>query len=323
MSHATAACPAGAPGVEPFGDALARHSLDLRRGDAATLQVNVGLVCNQRCRHCHLDAGPGRPEVMSPETMDAVVAYAERARFPVIDVTGGAPELVPGTDRLIERLAPLTPRLLLRSNLTALEPLADRWIPLLAAHRVVLVTSFPSTNRGQTDAQRGEGTWEASFRMLRRLNQAGYGREGTGLELDLVANPAGAFLPPGQAQAEERTRRELARRWGLSFNHLYTFANLPLGRFRTWLRQSGNLETYVARLAGAFNPCTIEGLMCRTLVSVAWDGTVHDCDFNLACGLPLGGRRRHVSELTGPPAPGSPIATGDHCYACTAGAGFT
>ncbi len=319
MSRATGAV----PDVEPFGDALARHSLVLRRAEAATLQVNLGLLCNQQCRHCHLNAGPERDEIMSPETMDAVVAYAERARFPTIDVTGGAPELVPGADRFIERLAPLARRVLLRSNLTALETRADRWLPLLVRHRVVLVASFPSVNRGQTDAQRGAGTWKTSVRMLQRLNEAGYGREGTGLELDLVANPAGAFLPPGQLQAEERTRRELARRWGVSFNHLYTFANVPLGRFRTWLEESGNLPGYLARLAENFNPCTVEGLMCRTLVSVGWDGTVYDCDFNLACDLPVGGRRRHVSELERAPAPGSPVATGDHCYACTAGSGFT
>jgi radical SAM/Cys-rich protein len=159
--------------------------------------------------------------------------------------------------------------------------------------------------------------------MLRRLNEAGYGREGTGLELDLVSNPAGAFLPPGQAQAEERIRRELARKWGVSFNHLYTFANMPVGRFRAWLKISGNLDGYLEKLAGAFNPCTVEGLMCRTLVSVDWEGYLHDCDFNLARGLALGGKRRHVSELDGPPAPGTAIPTGDHCYACTAGAGFT
>jgi radical SAM/Cys-rich protein len=323
MSHQTASSPVLPGALEPFSDVLARHSLELRRGEAATLQVNVGPLCNQQCRHCHLEAGPDRADVMSPEIMDAVVAYAERVRFSSIDITGGAPELVPGADRLVERLASLTPRLLVRSNLTALAARAERWIPFLATRRVVLVTSFPSTDRGQTDAQRGEGTWATAIGMLQRLNAVGYGREGSGLELDLVANPPGAFLPPGQVQAEERTRRELARRWGITFNHLYTFANVPLGRFRTWLRASGNLAGYLERLARNFNPCTVDGLMCRTLVSVRWDGTVYDCDFNLACDLPLGGRRQHVSELTGVPPPGSPIATGDHCYACTAGSGFT
>lgn len=305
-----------------FADTVARHGLRLVRGQAVTLQVNLGLLCNQECRHCHLAAGPRRREVMAPETMDQVLAYAARCRFSAVDVTGGAPELVPGLEGLLERLAARTPRLLVRSNLTALEGRPEL-ITLFAGLRAVVVASFPSTSPGQTDAQRGEGVFEASLRTLRRLNEAGYGREGTGLELDLVSNPAGAFLPPGQAQAEERMHRELARRWGISFSRLYTFANMPLGRFRAWLEASGNWETYLARLSGAFNPCTVEGLMCRTLVSVDWEGHLHDCDFNLACGLPLGGLRRHVSEEAGPPAPGSPIATGDHCYACTAGAGFT
>lgn len=305
-----------------FADTVASHGLELVRAQTAILQVNLGRLCNQECRHCHLAAGPGRREVMASGTMDEVVAYAARSRFSAVDVTGGAPEMVPGLEGLLERLAALTPRLLVRSNLTALEE-RQELIALFARLRAVVVASFPSTSPGQTYAQRGEGVFEASLRMLRRLNEAGYGREGTGLELHLVSNPAGAFLPPGQAQAEERMRRELARRWGISFSRLYTFANMPLGRFRAWLQASGNWETYLARLSGAFNACTVEGLMCRTLVSVDWEGQLHDCDFNVARGLPLGGLRRHVSEVTGPPAPGSPIATGDHCYACTAGAGFT
>lgn len=305
-----------------FADTLARHGLRLVRARTATLQVNLGLLCNQECRHCHLAAGPARREVMASGTMDEVVAYAARCRFSAVDVTGGAPEMVPGLEGLLERLAGLTPRLLVRSNLTCLEERPEL-IAVFARLGAVVVASFPSTNPGQTDAQRGRGVFDASLRTLRRLNEAGYGREGTGLELDLVSNPAGAFLPPGQAQAEERMRRELARRWGVSFSRLYTFANMPLGRFRAWLQASGNWEAYLARLSGAFNPCTVEGLMCRTLVSVDWEGFLHDCDFHVARGLPLGGLRRHVSELEGPPAPGSPIATGDHCYACTAGAGFT
>lgn len=306
----------------PFAETLARHGLSLVREAASTLQVNVGRLCNQACRHCHLRAGPGRLEVMPSRTMDDVAAYAGRCRFAVIDVTGGAPELVPGIEGFLERLAPLAPRLMLRSNLTALAG-RDHLIELLARLRAAVVASFPSTHSGQTDAQRGDGVFETTLGTLRRLNAAGYGREGTGLELDLVSNPAGAFLPPGQAQAEERARRDLARKWGIEFNHLYTFANMPLGRFRAWLRASGNLDDYLKKLAEAFNPCTVDGLMCRTLVSVDWEGFLHDCDFNLARGFGLGGRRRHVSEMPGPPAVGDPIATGDHCYACTAGAGFT
>jgi len=159
--------------------------------------------------------------------------------------------------------------------------------------------------------------------MLKRLNDAGYGAEETGLELNLVSNPTGAFLPGAQAQTEKKFRSDLARKWGLVFNNLFTFANVPVGRFSAWLKQSGNLNAYMQKLASSFNPCTIDGLMCRTLVSISWDGYVYDCDFNLARGVPLGGRKRHISHMDGLPEPGTPILAGDHCYACTAGSGFT
>jgi radical SAM/Cys-rich protein len=310
------------PATDPFADALARSRVELRRGETTTLQVNVGFLCNQSCRHCHQSAGPGRTEVMSRETMDEVEAYARRVGFPVIDLTGGAPELVPGIEGFLERLAPLAPRILFRANLTALGGRADL-IDLLARLRVVVVASFPSLNAAQTDAQRGRGVFEKSVATLRMLNAVGYGRAGSGLELDLVANPAGAFLPPVQSTAEARFRSELTRKWGIAFNRLYTFANVPLGRFRDWLTVSGNLEGYLRQLADGFNPCTVGGLMCRTMVSVSWDGVLYDCDFNIARSLPLGGARRHVSSAAGAPQSGRAIATGDHCFACTAGSGFT
>jgi radical SAM/Cys-rich protein len=259
---------------------------------------------------------------MTRETMDAVEAFAKRGRFSVVDLTGGAPELVPGIEGFLERLAPLAPRLLFRANLTALAERPDL-IALLARLRVVVVASFPSLSASQTDSQRGEGVFKTSIGTLRMLNAAGYGREDGGLQLDLVSNPGGAFLPPGQAPLEAQFHRELARSWGITFNHLYTLANMPLGRFRAWLTASGNLEAYLRQLAESFNPCTVGGLMCRNLVSVSWDGVLYDCDFNLARGLPLGGIRTHVSSVEGAPPPGTAIATGDHCYACTAGSGFT
>jgi len=310
------------PDLEPFSSALERHGLDLRRGETTTLQVNVGLICNQACRHCHLEAGPLRPQAMDRQTAAEVVALARRIGFRAIDVTGGAPELVPGIEDLLRDLAAATPRLMVRTNLTALAG-RQELIRLFRGLGAAVVASFPSTNPGQMKAQRGEGVWDTSLAMLLRLNEAGYGREGSGLDLDLVSNPAGAFLPPPQAEAEARFRRDLLRRWGITFNRLYTFANVPLGRFRAWLRETGNLDSYLEKLATTFNPCAVEGLMCRTLVSVAWDGTLYDCDFNLGVGLGIGRRRMHVSELRTLPLPGSPIATGDHCYACTSGAGFT
>lgn len=310
------------PAPVPFADALARSGAELRRGETTTLQVNVGLLCNQTCRHCHLDAGPNRTETMSRETMGAVEAFAGRGGFSAIDITGGAPEMIPGIEGFLARLAPLAPRLLFRSNLTALAGRADL-VDLLARLRVTVVASFPSLGPDETDAQRGGGVFASSIGTLRQLNAAGYGRDGSGLALDLVCNPGEAVLPSGQAQTEALFRRELAGRWGIAFNHLYAFANSPLGRFRAWLSSLGGLDGYLRQLADCFNPGAVPGLMCRSMVSVAWDGMLYDCDFNLARGLPLGGVARHVSSAPGAPAPGTAIATGDHCYACTAGSGFT
>ena len=310
--------------VESFRLTLSRHGLELTRGHTNTLQINVGLLCNQACRHCHLEAGHGRKEMMDGETVDAVVAFAQRGHFQVIDITGGAPELNPNLVDMIERLAPLAPRIMLRPNLTTLiDGKRDSLLSLCKKHHVAIVASFPSLNAIQAEAQRGKGAFEKSIAALKRLNSIGYGRDGSHLELDLVSNPTGAFLPASQAQEEKRFRRDLQRKWGITFNHIYTFANVPLGRFRQWLQHSGNLEVYLYNLSSRFNPCAVEGLMCRTLVSISWDGYLYDCDFNLAKGLYLGGRKTHISELAGPPKPGTPIAVSDHCYTCTAGSGFT
>jgi len=308
----------------PFSAALVKHGIKLRRVETYALQVNVGLICNRACKHCHLDAGPARTEAMDQETMDAVTAFAERSGFKVIDITGGAPELVPGIAAFVRRLAALTPRLIFRSNLSALH---DRekmdLLETLVAHKVVITASFPSINASQTDNQRGRGIFEKSVAVLQELNRRGYGQEGTGLELDLVSNPSGAFLPHAQEQAQKRFRQVLRDKYGIVFNNLFAFANVPLGRFRVWLERTGNLEGYIGKLAGNFNPCAVEGLMCRSQVSVSWDGFLYDCDFNLAANLPLGGHKVHVSEMVGPPAEESAISVADYCYTCTAGAGFT
>lgn len=308
-----------------FAAALAAHGVPpLVRGETQILQVNVGYRCDLTCRHCHLSAGPHRGEMMSRETMDQVIAYARRGRFLVADITGGAPELVPDLCHLLSELAEAVPQVMLRTNLTALSGSGrEQLLDLCRRLRVVLVASFPAVNAVQLEAQRGPGVWDRSVESLRQLNALGYGMPGSGLELHLAANPSGAFLPQGQAAAERHFRQALARQLGLSFNRLFIFANMPLGRFRAWLQTSGNETAYLARLAAAFNPQAAAGVMCRALVSVAWDGTLYDCDFNQAAGLPLDGGRRHVGELAGPPAAGAPIATGTHCFACTAGAGFT
>jgi radical SAM/Cys-rich protein len=309
---------------QPFRHALSRQGLKLKRGRTTTLQINVGLLCNQACRHCHLSAGPGRGENMDAATAEEVIAYAKRSDFEVSDITGGAPELNPNLARLIHGLSPFSQRLMIRSNLIALnDGTREDLFQLLQTHKVVIVASFPSLNEDQADSQRGKGVFRASIDALKKLSAVGYGQDGSGLELNLVSNPSGAFLPSSQKQMETRFRQVLQQKFGIVFNNFFAFANVPLDRFRQWLILSGNLETYLSKLVSSFNSCAVEGLMCRTLISVSWDGYFYDCDFNLARDLPMGGRKVHVSETKGPPPPGSPISVAYHCYTCTAGAGFT
>jgi radical SAM/Cys-rich protein len=309
--------------VMPFKSMLTQHHLELVRKPTQTLQINMGFLCNQTCQHCHLNAGPGRKENMDADTLEEVVAYARRSHFEAIDITGGAPELNPLLADLIVKVSTLTPKIMLRSNLSALQANMQHLIESLKSHRVVIVASFPSLNVTQSDSQRGDGIFEESIGALQQLNAAGYGRNGSGLELNLVSNPTGAFLPPDQEQTEKRYHQILAKKWKVTFNNLFNFANAPLGRFRQWLIQSGNFENYMQKLVSNFNPCAVEGLMCRTLVSVSWNGHLYDCDFNLARGLYLNAKKIHVSEMPGKLQPGTPIITADHCYTCAAGSGFT
>ncbi|MBW2219455.1 MAG: arsenosugar biosynthesis radical SAM protein ArsS [Deltaproteobacteria bacterium] len=308
--------------TESFKQTLAGHGLQLTRGRIETLQVNMGLLCNQACRHCHLNAGPDRKENMNLETVDQVVDYARRSQFKTIDITGGAPELNPNLVKLMEDLVPLSAKIILRSNLSAMN-INKNLVQFLEEHSICIVASFPSLNQTQVDSQRGEGSFKKIIDTLKNLNDVGYGHEGSGLELNLVSNPVGAFLPPPQVETERRFRKLLQQKWGIVFNSLFNFANVPVGRFRRWLEETGNFDGYMKKLVSAFNPCAIEGLMCRKLVSVSWDGFLYDCDFNLARGLPLGGSKIHVSEMSGPPEEGIPISASDHCFTCTAGTGFT
>lgn len=307
-----------------FAQTLETHNLALVRTETDTLQVNVGRRCNLACRHCHQESGPARDELMNRTTVDDIIAAAGRLRFTTIDITGGAPELLPHLPRLIGDLRPHVRRLTVRSNLVALgSEQTAHLIGLYREHRVAIVASLPSLNLSQTEAQRGAGVWTTSLDMLKRLNEAGFGMAGSGLTLDIAANPAGAFLPSPQQETEQRFRRELRDRHGISFSSLYTFTNVPLGRFRHWLDRSGNLPGYLEKLRSNFNPGAVAGLMCRSYLSVDWQGYLYDCDFNQAAGLHHAGRRMHISGLQALPAGGVPIPTGEHCFACTAGAGFT
>lgn len=313
----------GPSSIEPFAEVLARHGLKLVRTKTRTLQINVGYLCDLSCRHCHLEAGPHRTEVMAMATMDDIINYASRFAFDTIDVTGGAPELNPHITSLIQRLAGLTNRLIVRTNLVALQ--SNRHPDLMEFYKkagVILVASLPSTNASQADSQRGKGVWAKSMEAIKKLNTLGYGIAKSPLELDLVVNPAGAFLPGEQRQLEKKFKRDLLRQ-GVYFTNLFSFANVPLGRFGKWLKISGNFDTYRANLSGRFNPDAVEKLMCRSLISVSWDGYLYDCDFNLAAGLHHSGQKTHISALNTLPNEGVIIPTGEHCYACTAGAGFT
>ncbi|MBF0228152.1 MAG: arsenosugar biosynthesis radical SAM protein ArsS [Desulfamplus sp.] len=310
--------------LEPFFQCLLKNDIKIYRKKATILQINVGFLCNQVCRHCHLNAGPNRTEVMNYETAEAVIAYAKRCYFEVIDITGGAPEMNPNINMLIEKLAPLTSKLIFRSNLTALnDGKKDELIHLLKYHHTAIVASFPSLNDSQTDSQRGHNVFQKSIETLRKLNEIGYGQANTGLELSLVSNPSGAFLPPSQEKTGKRFHDLLKQKQGIVFNDFFSFANVPLGRFRNWLIESENYEDYMRTLASSFNPEAVQGLMCRTLVSISWDGYLYDCDFNQAENIYIGGRKVHVSEMQGCPEEGTAIAVGNHCYTCTAGSGFT
>ncbi|MFW6415202.1 MAG: arsenosugar biosynthesis radical SAM (seleno)protein ArsS [Thermodesulfobacteriota bacterium] len=311
---------------ETFHSYLDRQGLSLTRQKTETLQVNLGLYCNQACKHCHLDAGPHRREQMDSRTLEETADYARRGGFRTIDITGGAPELHSGILPFVRRIREMSPdaKIMLRSNLSALlEQGLDSHVQIFREAGVDVVASMPAYNRQQLEAQRGQGVFSSSIQALQGLNKFGYGQAGTGLELDLIVNPAGAFLPPDQKEAEDRFRNKLQEEYGISFNRVFSMANVPMGRFKSWLEEKGLYRRYMQRLAGSFNSCALEGVMCRSLVSVGWNGYLYDCDFNLALGIPMGGKRVHVSEMSAPPAPGSRIVTGNHCYTCTAGSGST
>src|SRR6476661_10117969 len=263
------------------------------------LQINVGRKCNQTCRHCHVDAGPDRTEMMPPDVVEACLRVLAGTTIPTLDVTGGAPELHPDFRSIVERAVGLGRRVIDRCNLTITRLPNYRWIPpFLAEHRVEVTASLPYFQSRQTDAQRGEGVFDESVEALRELNALGYGRPGTGLVLNLVTNPVGAFLPPEQRAAERDWKRELERRHGIVFDRLFTITNMPISRFLEYLDEKGQTEAYLARLVRSFNPAAADGVMCRTTLSVAWDGSLYDCDFNQMLDLPLGPRApNHIRDF--------------------------
>jgi radical SAM/Cys-rich protein len=286
-------------------------------------QLNVGKLCNQTCHHCHVDAGPDRKEIMTREIAELSIRALARTEIPTVDITGGAPELNPNFRWLVEQARDLGRHVMDRCNLTVLLlPAQADLAEFLARHRVEVIASLPYFRAEQTDAQRGLGVFEKSIEALRKLNGLGYGREGSGLVLNLVYNPVGAFLPPKQEAIEAQFKRELERASGVVFNRLYTITNMPISRFLEFLLQTENYAGYMERLANAFNPAAAAGVMCRYTLSVGWDGTLYDCDFNQMLELPIGfGAPRHIRDFDRAALDRRRIETANHCYGCTAGAG--
>jgi len=288
-----------------------------------TLQVNLGYRCNQRCAHCHVGAGPERTEAMTRATMDAVIDAAAQAGITDVDLTGGAPELHPDFRWFVETLTRGGAQVTDRCNLTVLLEEGQEELPaFLAAQRVRVMASLPHYNADLTDRVRGQQVFARSLQALRRLNAAGYGQPGSPCELVLVYNPAGAVLPASQQELEREFRAQLHAQHGIAFTRLVALTNIPTGRFLAFLQQRGNLARYMARLERQFNPATLPHLMCRSLLSVGWDGTLYDCDFNQALGIAIrNGTTAQIQHTPIATLAGRTIRCRDHCYGCTAGQG--
>ena len=298
----------------------------LRRRSVETLQVNLGYRCNQSCLHCHVNAGPNRTEEMSRDTIDAVVAFLSASpEVRTLDLTGGAPELNPHFRALVTAARARGVRVIDRCNLTILEePGQQDLAEFLAGHGVEVVASMPCYLEDNVDRQRGKGTFDASIRGLQRLNALGYAKPGTGLTLNLVYNPQGASLPPAQQALERDYKQHLAQNFGVAFDQLFTLANMPIQRFGSMLVSKGQFNSYMDLLRSAHRDDNLEQVMCRSLVSVDWQGYLYDCDFNQQLGLPIhaaGKRRLHLSEVTAARLEDQPIRVADHCFGCTAGQG--
>ena len=297
----------------------------IHRGRLDTLQVNVGYRCNQSCVHCHVGASPHRTEEMTGDVADAVLTFLERRHIATLDITGGAPELNAHFRRLVSTARDMGARVMDRCNLTIFEVEGQEDLPeYLAGQQVEIVASMPCYLEDNVDRQRGKGVFDATIRGLKRLNALGYGRDGSGLTLNLVYNPQGAVLPPPQAALEADYKRVLGDGYGIAFNQLYTLANMPIQRFGSTLVSKSEFDNYLALLQHAHLDANLDGVMCRNLISIDWRGFVYDCDFNQMLDLPLarGGRERmHLSDLLADELEGNPIRVAGHCFGCTAGQG--
>ena len=312
-------------GAGRFAEVLTGHvRLPLLRRELTTLQINVGRVCNQTCGHCHVDAGPDRREAMNAETAQQIIDFLKRSRVQTLDITGGAPEMNPHFRMLVEAARALNKEVIDRCNLTIL--LANGFTDLpqfLADQQVQIIASLPCYLESNCDAQRGDGVFQKSIQAIKILNDMGYAQENSLLQLNLVYNPVGTGLPPDQAKLEGDYRDHLLTRYGIRFNRLFTITNMPVSRYLEDLIRRQKYAEYMHKLLTHFNANTLDGLMCRSLISVDWNGYLYDCDFNQMLDLPIrsSAQRLHISKVQEQDLIGLPIATDNHCFGCTAGCG--
>lgn len=309
----------------PFQQKLEQSNLyPLKPAPVEIFQINIGKMCNQTCRHCHVDAGPDRKEIMTKETMQQCIdVLRENEQLKIVDLTGGAPEMNSDFRWFVEEIKRLDKHVIVRCNLTII--LANKKYHCLPEfyklHKIEVISSLPFYTQDRTDRQRGNGVFQDSIKALQMLNEVGYGKEGTGLALNLVYNPAGAFLPPSQQSLESEYKQALKQKFGIAFNNLYVITNMPISRYLDYLLTSGNYESYMEKLVNAYNPEAAANVMCRNTISVGWDGYLYDCDFNQMLELKVDCTSKHISQFNIQNLNSRKIITGQHCYGCTAGSG--
>lgn len=306
--------------IPVFESMIKNPGLKYTTGNLEVMQINVGKLCNLACKHCHVEAGPSRTEVMGKDVMEAVLQVCREQQVSTIDITGGAPEMNPHFEWLVKEACAVCSHVIVRTNLVILTEDKYRHLPkFYADHKAEVVCSLPYYRAKEMDRVRGDGTFDKAISVIQELNALGYGKEPE-LVLNMVYNPAGAFFPPVQSAMEKEYKAKLMEDYGIVFNQLFTITNNPTGRFGTFLKKSGNLESYMEKLYGAFNEATLSGLMCRYQMSVGYDGTVYDCDFNQAAELPVSAGKK-IADYVGNEYKKREICFGKHCYGCTAGQG--
>jgi len=310
-----------------FPDALSAHGLRLQRDSLEILQLNLGKLCNLTCSHCHVNAGPARKEIMQSQTVDKFLEWYRQHPIPVVDLTGGAPEMMPDFRRLVDSLLEINPaaRIIDRCNLVILNEPGYEWLSdFMKERELEIVASMPCYTAENVNEQRGDGVFDRSIKALQELNEIGYGTGDAKRPLNLVYNPGGAWLPPEQDKLEADYKRELLEHFGIRFDKLYALANLPVSRFASYLRGRGEYQEYMQLLVSSFNPATVEGLMCRNTLSVDWTGRVYDCDFNQMLKLSWiddDKQSLYLWELDPDELPGREVQVASHCFGCTAGSG--